>query len=101
MSCFGNVPQSERSISVELSGPKLIDTLLSDLRPQLKPSVPGTTRQARAPVVHQPATKRRRCRCGICVRCTDNARWERIFAEKFADPTYYSPRNVRHESSLK
>jgi hypothetical protein len=31
----------------------------------------------------------RRCECGICARCRDNARWEIIFNEKFADPAYY------------
>lgn len=31
----------------------------------------------------------RRCNCGICPTCVDNARWERIFQEKFADPNYY------------
>ena len=35
------------------------------------------------------------CACGHCSRCLDNARWERIFAEKFADPDYYAPRSTR------
>jgi hypothetical protein len=30
----------------------------------------------------------RGCRCGQCLRCLDNARWDRISNEKFADPTY-------------
>jgi hypothetical protein len=29
------------------------------------------------------------CRCGKCPVCVENARWERIFNEKFADPQYY------------
>lgn len=42
----------------------------------------------------------RRCQCGTCMRCLDNARWERIFTEKFADPTYYKSITVRHNSTL-
>jgi hypothetical protein len=30
----------------------------------------------------------------------DNARWERIFQEKFADPNYYA-KPLRRDSSLK
>lgn len=40
------------------------------------------------------------CVCGSCSRCLDNAKWERIFAEKFADPNYYSPRATRLVSPL-
>jgi hypothetical protein len=40
------------------------------------------------------------CRCGHCPMCAQNARWERIFLERFSDPTYYAPRPVRHMSSL-
>ena len=25
-------------------------------------------------------------KCGTCARCLDNAKWDRIFNEKFADP---------------
>jgi hypothetical protein len=32
----------------------------------------------------------RRCKCGVCKFCQEEARWERIFKEKFEDPTYYS-----------
>jgi hypothetical protein len=35
---------------------------------------------------------RNRCRCGSCRSCQENARWERIYNEKFADPMYYTPR---------
>jgi len=30
-----------------------------------------------------------RCQCGQCRTCTENARWERIFQEKFANSDYY------------
>jgi hypothetical protein len=38
------------------------------------------------------------CRCGTCRRCVDNARWERIYREKFEDPDYYSDPVVRSRS---
>jgi hypothetical protein len=41
-----------------------------------------------------------RCKCGRCRQCVDNARWDRIFAEKFADPNYYSRQAVRYSSPL-
>jgi hypothetical protein len=44
--------------------------------------------------------RRIRCQCGRCQQCLDNARWERIFAEKFADPNYYTRRVVRYTSPL-
>jgi hypothetical protein len=43
---------------------------------------------------------RRRCTCGECPRCQEDARWERIFNEKFADPEYYAHRLPRGGSSL-
>jgi hypothetical protein len=42
----------------------------------------------------------RRCKCGHCRVCLDNAKWERIFQEKFADPNYYTPRLPPHASAL-
>ena len=38
----------------------------------------------------KPVRSRRRCTCGKCSRCLDDARWEKIYNEKFADSTYYS-----------
>jgi hypothetical protein len=42
--------------------------------------------------VARPANKGRkvRCQCGQCGQCLEDARWERIFAEKFLDPNYYT-----------
>jgi hypothetical protein len=36
----------------------------------------------------------RRCSSGQCAMCLDNARWERIYKEKFEDPDYYHRRDV-------
>jgi len=47
-----------------------------------------------------PVAKRRNCKCGTCQSCLDNARWDRVFREKFEDPHYYKPRSVRQGSSL-
>lgn len=55
-----------------------------------------------SPRVALPARVRRvRCSCGTCPRCLDDAKWDRIFNEKFADPTYYDRASlVRFESPL-
>lgn len=37
------------------------------------------------------ATQRKvRCTCGHCKQCVEDARWDKIFADKFEDPDYYS-----------
>ena len=41
-----------------------------------------------------------RCKCGHCESCIDDARWERIFNEKFASPEYYGPRIQENWSTL-
>jgi hypothetical protein len=41
-----------------------------------------------------------RCQCGHCQQCLENARWERIFAEKFVDPNYYTRLVTRTASPL-
>jgi hypothetical protein len=45
-------------------------------------------------------TKHRRCACGKCRTCVDNARWESVYQRKFADPYYYSLRHPKQGSSL-
>jgi hypothetical protein len=40
------------------------------------------------------------CRCGECPTCLEDARWERIFKEKFADPSYYQGRVPSYSSPL-
>jgi len=62
---------------------------------------PGAHPQPRLRVVPRTREYRpRSCSCGACDRCRDNARWNRIFEEKFADPSYYSGISIRHNSSL-
>ena len=66
----------------------------------MQPATPTLTasRFIRAPYA-MPKSKVR-CQCGKCPRCLDNARWERIYQEKFADPDYYTPRVPVCGSSL-
>jgi DNA-binding NarL/FixJ family response regulator len=47
-----------------------------------------------------PSKGRRNCACGLCPKCRDNARWEQIFQQKFADPTYYRSKSLRLQSAL-
>ena len=61
------------------------------------------SRQAFAAVTENAVSRVRRrhfCTCNKCKWCLDNARWVRIFNEKFADPSYYGGVCVRHNSSL-
>jgi hypothetical protein len=60
-------------------------------------------RRARAPrdaVARGPTREWRRCDCGQCTRCLEDARWERIFQERFADPAYYAGVIVHRRSPL-
>jgi hypothetical protein len=86
---------------VELASQELIASLLlnaAHARPAR--SSGNITRPAGSQLESRDARGRPRCRCGRCWQCLDNARWERIFAEKFADPDYYTRRRVRCSSPL-
>ena len=76
---------------MELSDPDIIKTLTEE-RPPLRRVTEGPKMPRR--------TRTRRCPCGRCTICMDNARWERIFQKKFADPAYYARSPLRHHSSL-
>ena len=63
--------------------------------------IPQAPRRVAAPLPERmelPAPKRLvkprrvsgRCTCGQCRTCLENARWERIFQEKFANSDYYN-----------
>jgi hypothetical protein len=56
-------------------------------------------RPAQSPEI-QPASRSVHCACGKCRRCVDDARWERIYREKFADADYYADRPPVRGSSL-
>jgi hypothetical protein len=81
-------------LRVELSDSKEIAALLATQKQV--PQRPQTAQRARL----TGRAARRRCHCGACGTCLENARWDKIFNEKFADPNYYKPQPVRHTSSL-
>ncbi len=90
---------------MELSSPESILTALiaASYKPEpreIKTRAPRRWKAANAPAASGPASRRPRCRCGTCRECADNARWERIFQEKFADPDYYNRSHIRHGSPL-
>lgn len=95
--------QVMESEPVELESPAVIAQLLMawPAPPSRRCPVP---RAAALPPREELAPKRRSrsrvCSCGECARCRDNARWNRVFEEKFADPSYYRGTVVRHNSSL-
>ena len=72
-----------------------------DERPDQKLPEPSTARSGAAKAPAGPRRRRSLCKCGKCGICKDNARWERIFQEKFADPEYYrQPLRIRFSSPL-
>jgi hypothetical protein len=82
---------------MELATPELIASLLGS---EIKPRKPTARHEARNQILQVRPPKRRRCQCGGCANCIENARWERIFTEKFSDPDYYKPKLVSFGSSL-
>jgi hypothetical protein len=66
-------------------------------------AVGSPQRAAQPPVIdNAPVRTRKRahCACGACQWCLDNARWDRIFNEKFADPSYYGSLKISYNSCL-
>ena len=65
-----------------------------------EPAPPRMDARPQAPTVK---TRRSsgRCQCGQCRNCQENARWERIFQEKFANADYYHhDLRIRYASPL-
>ena len=88
---------------MELADPRMIQELMathariaSPRQPRRKRSMPPSA----AGLSGAPGPKVKRCRCGVCTRCLEEARWERIFNERFADPDYYKARPTHFGSSL-
>jgi len=88
---------------MELADPRMIEELLET---HARISSARQSRRKRAtplPAANMAAThcpRVKRCRCGTCPRCQEEARWERIFNERFADPDYYKSRPAHFGSSL-
>jgi len=90
---------------MELSDEKVLELLLRGWEQQTSRKRPARVRMPAAPraTVYQAPERKssaRHCRCGVCVKCQENARWDRIFQAKFADPDYYKQRSITHISSL-
>ena len=79
---------------MELADAKSIAAMLQSARTVY------TRRKIGLPATSARLRPRKRCSCGTCPSCRDDARWNRIFQEKFADPEYYNRRNVNCSSSL-
>jgi hypothetical protein len=80
----------------------VLQQLLDDVGPDRRRptggrrSLPPAGKQIFAKPLRSPG---RRCRCGACPVCRENARWESIFQAKFADPTYYGMRSSNARAS--
>ncbi len=91
--------QAENSLQadnliLELSDSSEIAALLEVHQPPKRVQAPPRSHSSKS------TASLRRCKCGNCSTCLENARWDKIFNEKFADPNYYKPKPVRHTSSL-
>ncbi|HEX3747667.1 MAG TPA: hypothetical protein VHW09_27215 [Bryobacteraceae bacterium] len=84
---------------MELADIRDIELLTETYKKKRDPR-PVMTKNAAPGRYEAPRHKSRRCECGTCGTCRDNARWERIFTEKFADPAYYGGLAIRHESPI-
>ena len=99
---------------MDLATGKAVDELLSSMsrrrhvrkagknsptRANLESTVSANEAECKTP----PVRKSSRCdsgKCETCARCLDNAKWDRVFNEKFADPNYYKGSQTRKGSSL-
>lgn len=95
---------------------ELFEGALEELMPLDRPTTPGRPRRtgtsgnalrppkgekAFAKPVGLPKRLRRQgCGCGACQSCLENARWEKIFNERFADHSYYRNRGPQFSSPL-
>lgn len=86
--------------TMELTDARLVAELL-ELHQQVHRGRPSHRKQiSSAKVSMAPCPKVKRCHCGVCPRCREEARWNRIFDERFADPDYYKERPTPFGSSL-
>lgn len=86
----------EAAADIELASPEAFSDFLE------APRRARSLHRLRGEAFGSPArpVRPRRCNCGKCAGCLENARWDKIFNEKFADPDYYAPRTPQLGSSL-
>lgn len=85
---------------LDFTSQAVIDRPMVPRRTELRKPKSRTMRLRAVPSSPYTDPRPRRCRCGQCASCIDNARWERIFQEKFADPEYYNRPLSGNGSSL-
>lgn len=87
---------------MELADPRMIEELLATHARICSARQDRKKRSLAPPVGNLVARcpKVKRCHCGTCPRCREEARWDRIFNERFADPDYYKNRPTHFGSSL-
>jgi hypothetical protein len=59
----------------------------------MMPNSSETTYERPARFARNKLIPHRRCRCGLCRECLDNAKWDRVFA-KFEVKVYWDERGV-------
>ena len=87
---------------MELADPRMIEELLAT-HARISSARQVRKKRCSPPEAEMAASrcpKVKRCRCGTCQRCQEEARWDRIFNERFADPNYYKDRPQHFGSSL-
>jgi hypothetical protein len=85
---------------MELADPRTLQELCEAHARISQGRRPGRRPGAQTRVTASPCPKVKRCHCGVCFRCQEDARWERIFNERFADPDYYSERPTPFGSTM-
>jgi hypothetical protein len=88
-------------MEMELASSTVIESYVSRLNVS-RQRQPKTRLRGGMPAMPRRRASRRpvRCACAVCASCVENARWERIFNEKFADPDYYRAQPTSLGSSL-
>jgi len=84
------------ALKVELAD----SSMIAELMDRAAASRPGRMRRSDRRTAPARRTQPRRCNCGTCRTCIDNAHWEMVFQKKFADPYYYQLHPPRQGSSL-
>lgn len=82
-----------RGNAMVLNESETIQCLLASIAPPprgRKPRAAAVPAKAATAIPAKMFSRQKRCQCGECLVCRDNARWEKIFNEKFADPTLLS-----------
>jgi hypothetical protein len=74
--------------------------MIAELMDRAAAARPARMRRSERGAAPTRRTQPRRCTCGKCRTCLDNAHWELIFQKKFADPYYYTLHPPRQGSSL-